>query len=188
MATDELLLGIDKYMNGLSNIILDGKTEESHPKFGHLTVVINMMIGDASDEEFELVLLEIEPDYISGAEERNKIREKMSGYFNQISVIGLPTLTIPPGEDLDFQHLDERFKEGLEKMASNVLERIETPQMITVANISMELNATNSEVIIGTILEAANNGTADLTGIGALWMFTTQTVNLCNFNLLHNKV
>ena len=41
---------------------------------------------------------------------------------------------------------------------------------------AMEFNATNSEVIIGTVIEAANNGTADLTGIGALWLLVTERV------------
>ena len=41
----------------------------------------------------------------------------------------------------------------------------------------MELNATNVEVIIGTIIEEANNGKIDLNGFSSFWTFIRQEVN-----------
>ena len=41
----------------------------------------------------------------------------------------------------------------------------------------MELNATNVEVIIGTVIEEANNGKIDLNGFSSFWTFIKQNVN-----------
>ena len=41
----------------------------------------------------------------------------------------------------------------------------------------MELNATNVEVLIGTIIEEANNGKIDLNGFSSFWTFIRQEVN-----------
>ena len=40
----------------------------------------------------------------------------------------------------------------------------------------MELNATNVEVIVGTIIEEANNGKIDLNGFSSFWTFIKQKV------------
>ena len=41
----------------------------------------------------------------------------------------------------------------------------------------MELNATNVEVIIGTVIEEANNGKIDLNGFSSFWTFIKQEIN-----------
>ena len=41
----------------------------------------------------------------------------------------------------------------------------------------MELNATNVEVIFGTIIDEANNGEIDLNGFRAFWNFIQQELN-----------
>ena len=48
---------------------------------------------------------------------------------------------------------------------------------MTVAGNSMELNATNVEVIIGTVIEEANNGKIDLNGFSSFWTFIKQEIN-----------
>ena len=49
-------------------------------------------------------------DYIDGYEERNQIREKIRQCFEGINVHGLPMLSIPEGESVDYQWLNGRFK------------------------------------------------------------------------------
>ena len=49
-------------------------------------------------------------DYIDGYEERNQIREKMRQCFEGINVHGLPMLSIPEGESVDYPFLNGRFK------------------------------------------------------------------------------
>ena len=49
--------------------------------------------------------------------------------------------------------------------------------MVTVASQSFVLNATNAEVIIGTVIEEANNGKIDLNGFSTFWTFVRQQVN-----------
>lgn len=41
----------------------------------------------------------------------------------------------------------------------------------------MELIATNAEVIIGTVIEEANNGKIDLNGFSSFWTFVKQQIN-----------
>ena len=50
-------------------------------------------------------------------------------------------------------------------------------RIVTVAGNSMELNATNVEVIIGTVIEEANNGKIDLNGFSSFWTFIKQEIN-----------
>jgi len=47
-------------------------------------------------------------------------RRKMKSYFDGITVLGLPDLDIPAGESLGYQHLTQRFKDGLAAMANQV--------------------------------------------------------------------
>ena len=94
-----------------------------------------------------------------------------------MSVHGLPTLTnIPPGESIDYPYLDGRFKDGLGHIASSVLERVGTPRTVTVTGVSRELNASNAEVIIATVIEEANKGQIDLTGFESSWTYTKQDI------------
>jgi len=106
-----------------------------------------------------------------------KSEKKLSECFDGVSVRGLPSLTIPPEVDhIDYPLLDERFKEGLAKIAQAVMERAGSPRIVTVAGTSRELNATNAEVIIGTVIEEANKGQIDLTGFESFWTFAKQDI------------
>jgi hypothetical protein len=67
-------------------------------------------------------------DYIDGSEERNQIRSKMQQCFDGISVHGLPLLSIPDGEDVDYRYLNGRFKDGLATIANSIVERLATPK------------------------------------------------------------
>ena len=48
------------------------------PNYGHFVVVINKMMGDATDEELYLALMTPEPDFIEGSDERNEIRQQLT--------------------------------------------------------------------------------------------------------------
>ena len=85
LQTVDILEDINEYLNGLDNIIMDdGKKAAAEPKYcdspnyGHFVVVINKMMGDATDEDLLLELMTEEPDYLPGALERNDIRTKLS--------------------------------------------------------------------------------------------------------------
>ena len=135
------------------------------------------MMGTATDQQLQTELMAPEPDYIDGALERNKIRQQLLECFDGVSVHGLPTLTnIPPGESIDYPYLDGRFKDGLGHIANSVLERVGTPRTVTVTGVSRELNASNAEVIIATVIEEANKGQIDLTGFESFWTYTKQDI------------
>ena len=106
-------------MNGLDNIIMEDTFRRrrfcSSPKYGHFIVVINKMMGNATDDELCEELMMIEPD----SQERNDIRDKMTQCFDGISVHGLPDMG--PGQEVDYPLLDERFKTGLASMANTIL-------------------------------------------------------------------
>ena len=53
MQTVDILYDIDEYLNGLDNIVMDNEVGEKMcetPNYGHFVVVINKMMGDATDE------------------------------------------------------------------------------------------------------------------------------------------
>ena len=183
LQTAKILDEINKYLQGLNNIVMDdqgGNFKENFctsPSYGHFVVVINKMMGTATDQQLQTELMAPEPDYIDGALERNKIRQQLLECFDGVSVHGLPTLTnIPPGESIDYPYLDGRFKDGLGHIANSVLERVGTPRTVTVTGVSRELNASNAEVIIATVIEEANKGQIDLTGFESFWTYTKQDI------------
>jgi len=186
--TVKILNDIESYLNGLDNIVF-GQGNETNLKwsgntnycsekvYGQLVVVINKMMGGSSDVELQRELMENEPDYIDGYEERNQIREKMRQCFEGINVHGLPMLSIPDGESVDYPFLNGRFKDGLAAISNSIVQRLDTPRLVTVAGNTMVLNATNAEVIIGTVIAEANNGQIDLNGFSSFWSFIQQEVN-----------
>ena len=101
----------------------------------------------------------------------------MTQCFEGINVHGLPMLSIPDGESVDYPYLSGRFKDGLTAISNTIVQRLNTPRKVTVAGNSMILNATNAEVIIGTVIAEANNGVIDLNGVNAFWSFVQQKVN-----------
>ena len=179
LQTAKILLDIDTYLKGLDNIVMDETTKEvfcSSPSYGHFTVVINKMMGNAQDDLLQRELMEPEPDYIEGSTERNEIRKKLQECFDGVTVHGLPSLTVPPGQDVDYPILDGRFKDGLGKIAQSIMQRADAPRIVTVAGMSRELNASNAEVIIGTVIEEANKGQIDLTGFESFWTYIKQDI------------
>ena len=181
----EILYKINEYLNGLDNIIMDDGEEEelrekafcNSPNYGHFVVVINKMMGDASDEQLYMELMTPEPDYISGSQERNDIRTKLLQCFDGLSVHGLPVLTVEPGQEIDYPILTERFKASLAAMANTILEKSPTPRNVSVGGVELELNSTTAEVIISTVIEEANEGKIDLTGFQSFWKIITWRVD-----------
>ena len=161
LQTTDILYKIDDYLNGLDNIIMDDGGEEkaeakmcNSPNYGHFVVVINKMMGNASDEDLLIELMSPEPNYIPGSEERNEIRDKLVECFDGVSVHGLPQIrNLTAGQEIDYSVLDERFKNGLAAIATTILETSPFPRTVSVGGISLELNSTTAEVIISTIIE-----------------------------------
>ena len=164
LQTAKILEEINKYLLGLDNIVMDdgGSTKETYcstPAYGHFVVVINKMMGTASDQQLQSELMNPEPNYVDGALERNEIRQHLLQCFDGVSVHGLPVIeNVPPEGSIDYPILDERFKNGLGQIVSSVIERVEVPRMVTVTGVTRELNASNAEVLIATLIEEANKG------------------------------
>ena len=176
MQTVDILYDIDEYLNGLDNIVMDNEVGEKmceSPNYGHFVVVINKMMGDATDEQLLLELMTPEPDFIEGSKERNEIRAKLSDCFNGISAHGLPVLSIESGQEIDYPILDDRFKGGLAAMANTIIEKSLVPRIVTVGGLALELNSTTAVGIISTIIDEANEGKIDLTGFQSFWKIVT---------------
>lgn len=179
LQTAKILLDIDSYLKGLDNIVMSDDLKEAYcssPSYGHFVVVINKMMGTTPDDLLQRELMEPEPDYIEGSTERNEIRKKLQECFDGVTVHGLPSLTISPGQNIDYPILDGRFKDGLGKIVQSIMQRADTPRIVTVAGMSRELNASNAEVIIGTVVEEANKGQIDLTGFESFWTYVKQDI------------
>ncbi len=70
--TNKILLDIQKYLNGLDNIVIGDGSEDpkgekfrevycEEPVYGHFIVIINKMMGGSSDIELQKELMEPEP-------------------------------------------------------------------------------------------------------------------------------
>ena len=55
----------------------------------------------------------------------------MTECFDGINVHGLPMLSIPEGEDVDYPFLNGRFKDGLAAIVNSIIQRFPTPRYIT---------------------------------------------------------
>ena len=155
--TVKILEEIEAYLNGLDNIVMGDETRYKEvfceaPKYGRRTIVINKMMGGASDNQLQSELMTPEPgmltglmilyillfmlfeivilDYIPGSEKRNDIRSKINQCFDGIGVHGLPMLSIPEGEDVDYPYLSGRFKDGLAALASSIIQRLPSPRYL----------------------------------------------------------
>ena len=53
--------------------------------------------------------------------------------FEGINVHGLPMLSIPEGESVDYPFLNGRFKDGLAAISNSIAQRLDTPRQVTVA-------------------------------------------------------
>ena len=150
--TAKIIEEIAAYLNGLDNIVIGTGGSKidvfcETPVYGTLIIVINKMMGTATDEEFLQALMTPGPginfvltfdlsnflsiltlDYVDGYEERNLIRDKMNQCFNGIEAHGLPVLSIPPGEDVDYPYLNQRFQNGLASIANSMVTKLPTPK------------------------------------------------------------
>ena len=69
--TSKILFEIENYLNGLDNIVMSNNNQRKNPTFGtvyceeavygHFIVVINKMMGGASDIQLQKELMEPEP-------------------------------------------------------------------------------------------------------------------------------
>ena len=148
------------------------------PSYGHFISVINKMMGDDSDEQLQAELMDTEPEYTEDAKRRNEIRHKLETCFDGVTVHGLPYLEIPPDTPIDYPILDNRFRDGLSKIANSIVERLPKPRIVTVAGEARELNATNAESIISTVITEANSGKIDLGGFDTFWELTKNDLEI----------
>lgn len=109
-------------------------------------------------------------------------RRKLYDRFEGISVHGLPMLSLEDGQSVDYDVLTTRFKESLGKIVSIIMDKSVEPKTVTVGTISMELNSTNAEVVIGTVIEEANKGNIDLSGFEAFWTYMTQSIEVSQYD------
>ena len=71
MQTVKILEEIEAYLNGLDNIVMGDDTRRfkevfcESPKYGRLTIVINKMMGGASDSQLQSELMTPEPGLFS---------------------------------------------------------------------------------------------------------------------------
>ena len=136
------------------------------------------MMGDDSDEKLQAELMDPEPEYTEDAKRRNEIRHKLETCFDGVTVHGLPYLDVPPDTPIDYPILDNRFRDGLSKIANSIVERLQKPRIVTVAGEARELNATNAESIISTVITEANSGKIDLGGFDTFWEFTKNDLEI----------
>jgi len=173
--TDQILENLNRYMDGLDQIIFDDqnkqntKTHCQTPRFGHIVIVINKMMGDKSDEQLFMEIMTEEGDSIPDFDKRNEIRHKLQQCFSKLSVHGLPVLSIKTGEGVTYDALDERYQNGLAKLTNSVLEASISPRIISVGSVSLVMNSTNADRIMATVIYEANKGKLDLTGFDAFW-------------------
>ena len=111
LTTNQLLMAIQEYLNGLDNIIMPDKLGTStggnqfceSPPYGHFVVVVNKMMGSDPDEKLQEELMNPEPEFTEDARTRNKIRRQLEECFEDgVTVHGLPILTVPSGKTKNF--------------------------------------------------------------------------------------
>jgi len=177
LQTAGILQDIGKYLDGLDQIIMGGKSSGTtcdKAKFGHFAIVLNKMLGASSDEQLFAEIMTDEPDYIEGYDQRNQIRNKLRKCFAGLTVHGLPKMNSAP----TYANLDERFKQGLSKIVDTILDSTLTPRTVSVGPMSLEMNATNAEKIMYTVIKQANRGKIDLTGLDSFWTFKEEEVRI----------
>merc|ERR1719295_1489927 len=179
LQTAGILHDIGKYLDGLDQIIMGGQSsgttcDPKKPTFGHFAIVLNKMLGASSDEQLFAEIMTDEPDYIEGYDQRNQIRDKLRKCFAGLTVHGLPKMNSAPS----YANLDERFKQGLSKIVDTILDSTTTPRTVSVGPMSLEMNATNAENIMYTVIKQANKGKIDLTGLDSFWSFKEEEVRI----------
>jgi len=170
--TAKILDNVGNYLDGLDQIILnvnDRGTTCKTPQFGHFAIVINKMMGNKTDQQLYQEIMTEEPDYIPGYEKRNEIRKKLRLCFTNLTVHGLPVLPVPSTKSISYTDLNGRFRDGLAKIASTIIDSTKVPRTITIGSMSLLMNSTNAERILATVIDEANKGKLDLTGYDALW-------------------
>jgi len=178
--TARILDSLANYLEGLDQVILNDNAGAlcQVPQFGHFIIVINKMMGTKTDSQLYQEIMTDEPDYIPGYEKRNSIRHKLGQCFASLTVHGLPVLPVPSGKDVTYADLNKRFQSGMANIVSKILESTLQPRSIPLGSASMEMNSTNAERIIATIIEEANKGKIDMTGFSAFWTSVSAQVTI----------
>ena len=145
-----ILNEIRTYMTHLDRITM-GNTTEGQQSFGEFVVVLNMMEGNDSDDKICEDLMTYSMNGMNDA--LDAIREEIEKKFNDISCIGLPMVnnvnngvTYPSLEDYP------RFKEGLMKLANQILVNSDTSRTVTLGDRQFEVNSTNAETLLGNLI------------------------------------
>jgi len=134
-------------------------------------------MGSKSNEELLNEIMRPEPDYVPGYDERNKIRKKLRTCFDgNPAVVGLPVLNVPTNQTIGYKDLNQRFRDGLATLANMIIASSTSPRQVVVGKLSMEMNSTNAEVVMGTVIDEANKGKIDLTGFDSFWTYVKQQV------------
>ena len=93
-------------------------------RYGKFIIAINMMMGDATDDDLFQELMTFDDD-----EDRNRVRQKMFQCFDEIAVHGFPRLNLPPDADgVDYPYLDDKFRNGLQTVVNSIMERVSSPR------------------------------------------------------------
>jgi hypothetical protein len=176
--TGEILADLDKYLKGLDNIVMNNftETECSYPRYGDFIVVINKLTDNTSDKVLQRELLTAKAQFSSKENERNAVRAKLNKCFTSVKVVGLPYLTPPANQSFGYPILTDRFRNGLKTMVDSILGVVQKPKIIKVGLFEMELNSTNAEEIVGTVIEESNKGRIDLAGFALFWTLVTNQV------------
>lgn len=180
--TNDMLEEIDEYLHGLENIVMDESGNHTsglqcnEPEYGHFLIVINKMMGNATDAQLFRELMWMESGANVGADKRNSVRDKLNNCFISVEVHGLPFVTVPPGKSFGYEVLNNRFRNCLSEIATTILGSSLNSRIVRVANVSQELNSTNAEVVIATVIDEANKGKVDLSGFEGFWSYATNEI------------
>ena len=177
LQTDVILNDINNYMKSLEKVIFeDGQEPEKceKPRYGHFIIVINkMMNADTTNQSILKELIGIENEAFPGASKRNLIRKKMVKCFLNVSAIGLPYLTLKPGQKFGYPALNERYRNGIASVAENIVDSSFDTHFVPVAGTLIPFNSSTAEAIVANIIQESNEGTIDFTSCRAYWNFVT---------------
>ena len=186
--TNKLLQDIGMFLDNLQAVESEGcdsgeKNEYkfcSQPRYGRFLIIANKMTNLVDDQDLLNEIMHQEPPEVDGAQQRNDVRTKLQECFEKdVSAIGIPRETLEPGQDFDYDVLSERFKDGLEKIVNIVVADMSQTRFVNINCKPMVFNSTNSELIMGMLIDQANSGSSViLNGVEALWSYTQERVRI----------
>jgi hypothetical protein len=134
------------------------------------------MTDDLPDNILEENLLAIEAGLSTDARERDRIRERIRKCFNGYSALGLPLISTNDHVTLTYEMLNERFKYGLAQIVSEILDLSAIQKTVLIGGQEKEMSTRYGEMIIGTLVDQANQGVIDLSGFHSYWAYKKQEV------------